>query len=442
MNPIAFHHPLVRSFAESDYGAGDLARLKRQLLDAGTFHFPQFPNGLFPAANLKKGDKTGYANVWIRDTVHVAHALWVDGRTDEATRPIGALAEYLRKYLHRFTDIIAGKVDPSDPMNRPHIRFSGPDLAENAEKWAHAQNDALGYFLWLYCKLARAAPANSPPPDGRLLAAFPLYFDAIGYETDEDSGHWEETRKVSASSIGVVIAGLVELEKLVLERRVELEPLEGRSVGPESIRSLIERGERALAAMLPAECVQADSQKARGADAALLFLLEPLGLIGGPAADAILASAQTLEGEVGVRRYHGDSYWCADYKEKLAEDERTADFSDALGRRDALLVPGEEAQWCLFDPILSVIHGRRFERTGSAQALARQRHYFHRSLAHLTAPDSSFGPLRCPESYYLERGARVPNDASPLLWTQANLLLAWRQLEKSLARDPAVTPAD
>ncbi|MEL6327714.1 MAG: phosphorylase kinase, partial [Cyanobacteria bacterium J06626_23] len=58
--------------------------------------------------------------------------------------------------------------------------------------------------------------------------------------------------------------------------------------------------------------------------------------------------------------------------------------------------------------------------------------YFNRSLGQLTAEDSPFGELKCPEAYYLEKGRYVPNDVTPLLWTQANLMLAFHHLDNSL----------
>ncbi len=39
-----------------------------------------------------------------------------------------------------------------------------------------------------------------------MLTLFPLCFEAIAYWQDEDSDHWEEDRKITASSIRVVIA--------------------------------------------------------------------------------------------------------------------------------------------------------------------------------------------------------------------------------------------
>ena len=42
------------------------------------------------------------------------------------------------------------------------------------------------------------------------------------------------------------------------------------------------------------------------------------------------------------------------------------------------------------------------------------------------------GPFKCPELYYLENGNYVPNDATPLLWTQANLWIAFKFMKQNL----------
>ena len=41
-------------------------------------------------------------------------------------------------------------------------------------------------------------------------------------------------------------------------------------------------------------------------------------------------------------------------------EQRTVDFSADMAARDRLLVPGTEAEWTLFDPVVSVIHGKRY----------------------------------------------------------------------------------
>jgi hypothetical protein len=116
------------------------------------------------------------------------------------------------------------------------------------------------------------------------------------------------------------------------------------------------RGKGALDAILPAECVQPARQKRRRFDATLLFLVYPIGVVGQAMADRIVGDVvRHLQGDVGIRRYIGDSYWCADYRELFPPQERSGDFSQNMERRDRLLKEGQEAQWCIFDPIMSVI---------------------------------------------------------------------------------------
>jgi phosphorylase kinase alpha/beta subunit len=62
--------------------------------------------------------------------------------------------------------------------------------------------------------------------------------------------------------------------------------------------------------------------------------------------------------------------------------------------------------------------------------LAKQTEYLNRSLGQITAADQADVPaFRCPELYYLEAGRYAPNDHVPLLWTQANLMLAMKLME-------------
>jgi hypothetical protein len=176
------------------------------------------------------------------------------------------------------------------------------------------------------------------------------------------------------------------------------------------------------------------SAKKRRYDGALLFLVYPLEVVGEAMRGRILTDiAENLEGPYGIKRYIGDSYWAADYKEKLDPTQRTVDFSDRVEMRNKLLAPGQEAQWCLFDPIMSAAYGRRYQRTARRGDLNLQTYYFNRSLGQLTGKVKGFQEFQCPEAYYLERGRYVPNDQTPLLWTQANLLVALNLMEKSLS---------
>jgi hypothetical protein len=428
------HHEELRRRLKPRYNPNEVRDLIAFLGACGTLSFNPLPTGLYPAASIDPvaAAQSGYGNVWVRDNVYVAFAHDVAGQWRAAKAVVAALAVFYSKYRNRFEAIVEGYTDPKLPMNRPQVRFDGLELAEIPTRWAHAQNDALGYFLWLYCRLACNGRLV---PDGELLALFALYFERIRFWEDEDSGHWEERRKVGASSIGTVLAGLRALRELLVRNMTLVCQFKVRVVTINVLDELIAAGEQALAAILPAECVQSDPQKARRYDAALLFLIYPLEVVNDVMGQRIVDDVLTnLQGKYGIRRYLGDSYWTADYKDKLPPEKRTADVSELQEERDALARSGEEAQWCIFDPVVSVIAGRRFLCTGDTADLERQVHYLNRSLGQITGPDCPQGELRCPEAYYLEGGRYVPNDHVPLLWTQANQWLALSAMEKSAAR--------
>ena len=83
--------------------------------------------------------------------------------------------------------------------------------------------------------------------------------------------------------------------------------------------------------------------------------------------------------------------------------------------------------------MLSVIFGKRYLITGETTDRAAQIHYLNRSLGQITGPGGDWPEFRCPESYFLSDGKRIPNDVTPLLWTQANLRLALHQLKLTLS---------
>ena len=420
----AVEHPALRPFLRPRYREEEVRALHEFLSAAGTLTFVPLPSGLYPAASLAPAE-SGYGSVWVRDNVQVAMAHAAAGENAVAATVLRGLATFLGTQRPKMEAIVEGRADPRAQEARPHVRFDGVRLAELPERWPHAQNDALGYFLWAYCRLAAEGHLVA---DGDLLSLLPLYFGSIRYWEDEDSGHWEEARKVEASSIGPVVAGLKALRALEAGRG------EKRSQGSSAaaLDDLILEGERALTAILPAECVQPGPHKARAHDAALLFLVEPLELVEGAMADRIVDGViEHLMGDHGIRRYLGDSYWTADYREKFPPEVRTGDYSEQLEVRDALARPGEEAQWCLFDPVVSTIAGRRFRRTLDPAALERQVRHLHRALGQLTGPGGPYPELRCPEAYFLERGRYVPNDHVPLYWAQANLWTALRAMEES-----------
>lgn len=429
----------MEGFLKDHYRADDVRAITRHLIEHGTFQFPTLSSGLFSAALTHSEDLeyTGYQNVWVRDNIYIAHHFHVLGEHDRAVRAVSAITRFLHTQRGKLRDIIVGKADPQNVMLRPHIRFDGEKLAEVSERWAHAQNDAIGYWLWLASQLARAGHWQPTGDDIKLLANFVEYLAAIRFWEDEDSGHWEEARKVEASSIGAATAGLTAVREYFSTLASAQMPLGAtKSFIDQTCRraeTLIEHGHAALKAILPSECTQDDPAKRRRYDSALLFLIYPLRIVDGAMAETIVSDVvANLLGPYGIRRYLGDSYWCADYKKLLDPSNRTVDVSDDMSARDRLLQPGGEAQWCIFDPIISVIHGLRYQQTGDVRQLDLQTQHLNRSLRQLTGEGGSFPPLRCPESYYRENGVWGPNDIVPLLWTQANLRLALHFQEQSL----------
>lgn len=427
----SLQHPAIQPYLRPRYRLNEVRELIAFLEAQGTFRFPTLHNGLF-SASVAVGEEfgyTGYHHVWVRDNVHIAHTHLATGLPAVAARTAQTLLAWFQMQRPRFLAVINGEADAQEPMNRPHIRFKGESLTDSSDKWSHAQNDALGYFLWLYCRLIRKGILEWDAEATLVLPLFPRYWQAIRYWEDADSGHWEETRKIEASSIGVVVAGLRELRDVLLglgtQPPTKFEP----DLFP-LVEELLIQGEAALQAILPSECIQPDPQLNRRYDSALLFLIYPLRVVTGQMADQIAADVtHNLQGEYGIRRYLGDSYWCADYKQALSPEARTADFSDDLASRDKLLKPGLEAQWCIFDPIVSIHYALRHQQTRDPRDLDQQILHIHRSLAQLTGPHCPFGEFKCPESYYCENGQYVPNDVTPLLWTQANLRMALQYLE-------------
>jgi phosphorylase kinase alpha/beta subunit len=151
--------------------------------------------------------------------------------------------------------------------------------------------------------------------------------------------------------------------------------------------------------------------------------------VSGPVADQILRDVDRyLKSDCGIRRYLGDSYWAPDYDQRLAAQDLTRDFSGDIETRDKLLDRiGQEAEWCIFDSMLSACYGRRNRRSRSLEDLERQCVHLERALAQIT------GAWQCPELYYMKQGIYVANPNTPLLWAQANLMMAFAELSQNVA---------
>ena len=449
---------IQQRYFQEQYRNEDIARLETYLTKAGTFRFNYLENGLFPAVGQAEDDDfSGYQHAWVRDNVHIAHAHFVWGAKHTAMKTADALMEFFTTQQDRIRRVINDPSLAEDPMNRPHIRFNEHTLEMLEEKWAHAQNDALGYFIWFYCKTAGQRASGIDDSSLETLALLTVYLQTISYWKDRDSGHWEEERKICASSIGAVVAGLRQMRKLCSEQDLyKRQPFSLHGINEQFLNHLEAKGTEALNKILPYESIGSETR--RRYDAALLFLIYPLEVLSHDQSVQILTDVKSaLQGELGIRRYLKDSYWCSNYREVFQQGVRSNDFSDNLLQRDRYHQDGMEAQWCIFDSIISCIHGMRvLHHKGGAEEWNEQIRYLNRSLGQLTPNkktgtlDTIFGWMKlrkqkegcsgplCPEAYFYEKGHLVPNDNVPLQWAQANLKMALYWLNQStLARKNA-----
>ena len=214
MPPIVVQNEKLLPYMTDRYDLARVRRLRRFLERHGTFTFTPLRTHVFSAAVVSRSNvESGYQHVWVRDNVHISHAFYINNQMRAASRIMSALMRFFAQHRGRLEDVIEGIADSADPMSRPHVRFNGVTLQESGQTWAHAQNDALGYFLWMYGTLACKGLVKPSHDEMETLSLFPRYFEAIRYWADEDSGHWEETRKIEASSIGAVVAGLGKLRE-------------------------------------------------------------------------------------------------------------------------------------------------------------------------------------------------------------------------------------
>ena len=94
-------------------------------------------------------------------------------------------------------------------------------------------------------------------------------------------------------------------------------------------------------------------------------------------------------------------------------------------------------QWCIFDPMISIIFGIKFQKYRKEADLEQQIQYLNRALGQVTGENCRVGryqieQFKCPELYYIQDDRYIPNVSTPLLWTQANLMIALKSIEQSL----------
>lgn len=413
------HASLIMPFDDYLHDGITAADALRLLEEHDGLSFPQLQSGLFPAVNFddRNRDATGMADAWLRDSSCIGLALLRSGREGEAKKALNGVIESLVSIEERFKEIIQLGYAPDEDSLRPPVRFTGEQSSPQYE-WANAQNDALGYALLFIGEGVQKGLIAETESLRTLLRLLVDYLTTITYWKDEDSGHWEEVRRLNASSVGTVISGLRAVRGIV-----------GDTV---KIEALIARGNGALEALLPLE---SKAPHVREIDASHVFLVEPQHLLTGEQAQQTIHRVEEkLKGELGVCRYRGDSYWAPDYRMHFQLGSRALDFSNpnSMELRDRYLTPGNEAQWTLFDPMIALYYTHRYEVSKSSQDAARANEAMVRSLLQFVAHGKADGTVawRLPELFFQEDGEWVPNDHLGLLWAQANVLLALTEFKR------------
>lgn len=421
----------LQSILFDSYTSQQLENIVSMLNQNGVLDMRPLESGLYPAAGA--GDHqnySGYEFVWVRDNIFLAYSYLLRNEIESSLRIIKAIMRFYTENIRRFREII---VDPNVAdivQQRPHIRFDGKTLHELSIKWPHAQNDALGYFVWITCKTLQCRELALDRSTSDLLAHFVAYFYRIGFWADADSGHWEEGRKIQASSIGVVTASLLKIKELADSEEILYESIRQFECvcGEGYLHRAIDCGKRALSDILPWE--SRGMGASREFDSAILFLCYPLRVVSDDMEFRIIAGVENqLLGEYGIRRYIDDTFWGPDYKAIVEEEGRTSPIEDDSSRQ-SIHVDGREAQWCIFDSILSAIYANRFYRNGQESDLRKQAFYFNRAIGQITSKSTNF-PWKCPELYYWENGKYVPGDVTPLYWSQSNLQIAIYYMRRS-----------
>mmetsp|Transcript_27744 Transcript_27744/g.78736 ORF Transcript_27744/g.78736 Transcript_27744/m.78736 type:complete len:454 (+) Transcript_27744:65-1426(+) len=427
----------------------ELKELKALLQEKGTLDVTRakckdadgnFTGPFSASAANAKGDHKGSSmfGSWLRDNSIIAYGCYItdpDGPgCEDAKACLGSIATFLLTHeSQRMELIINGHknvtgTDPATWMDRPHIRFIGETGLEDTKWYNHKQNDALGYFMWARIQLALAGKMPLTGDHFKLLGQLFDFLRTIECWKDLDAGHWEEHSAQHASSLGPCLAAVKAFKELMDKEGMTIAPCKDDTL------DILEKNlEAQLGLILPNETIT-PAEHTRDADSALIFLCYPLGVVSDSMGLQIVERLRKVMGHIAMCRYRKDSYWCKDYKELIGDDPTKHFTDEELKHRDSLLKEGEEAQWCLFDPMVSAYYGKMYQKTRKDEYLKLQQLFLARALAAITGNDCEFGPWMCCEAYYLTKGEWKPNDNTPLVWTQIDLKMALYEMEKSLAR--------
>ena len=313
-------------------------------------------NGAYTAST-----SNDYYFVWIRDVVYTVLPFLNDS-SDRYEKAYHALFDLFCSYEWKID--IHTKKKPKYHFEYIHSKYS-TDLKEIPAEWGHAQNDAIGAFLWGIGEGFRnGKKVIRDDDDLRIVQKLVHYLECLQYWQAADNGMWEENMEIHASSIGACVAGLNAVKMLV-------------NVSDE----LVKKGEETLRFLLPRE------SEMKSTDLALLSLIFPYRVVDRIIALKIITNVTSdLERTYGCIRYKNDQY----YNE------------------------GSEAEWCFGFPWLGLCY--------------LELGMFKHSIGYIEKtkkiiPDN----FEVPELYI--GGRNVPNGNTPLAWSVSMTYLFLSKIE-------------
>ncbi len=445
-----------------DPSRSELNQLQSSLKE--TLELTTDSRGLVQAADrmdTKEQDPTHYDAVWVRDSLWVYLGLSVSEDPKEraiAKKMLLALSDYFSSsdQIKRMEAVIRNPkiIDfKNGKMNTIHIRFDRnsatfQDVQENGKQqiWNHKQNDALGLFLDLFCRAVldqSFTSADLTPLRLKAIHLLPKYFNAVQFYKMEDAGSWEEIERTNTSSIALVVSGL--------ERLQEVRKVIPIKVDDTILKRLIEKGYSRIHQQIELGGESPDYPKNdpryRTSDAALLNLIYPAKLAGLNLADysKVVNAIDPLIGEIGIKRYIGDSYQSGNFWKNEGSTDDTSS-SENFSNRGKKFIEGSEAQW-FFDSWYSLAMGILVQKFNDKNLKIKQVQFLNRALKQITKGSKSnpvLGadgiPVRSgalPESYNtlvnLKTGVRTfaPSPITPLNWAKASMRLAIDEMKNT-----------
>jgi GH15 family glucan-1,4-alpha-glucosidase len=327
------------------------------------------PTGLFLASS--KNVETGYDKAWLRDNVYEALAFEYSGDWDVVAKAYHTLLDIFDKHIDKINWATTNK--PFESWQFIHARYNPETLEEFWESWGNKQHDAVGAVLFKLADFeAKGHSVLRDDTDRRTVQTLIYYICNVEYWHDADSGMWEENEEVHASSIGAVLAALKKWKEVG---------------GMDVDQDAIDRGEAALAALLPRE------SEAKFTDLALLSLIYPYNVVSPDMAQQIVENlVYHLTKEKGVMRYKFDAYY----------NKNSDGYS-------------EEAEWCFGLSWLAIA----YEILGNHEEAL---HYLKKAFETITSDG------KIPELYMSHTDEA--NENTPLGWSESMFVVALYEVNK------------